>query len=174
MKKSILILVATLFLSACAGTKKTVTETKEKITTSKVTETVKLDTVISIAAETSKLKIDIDQFEKLFEVKKSVSGKDSSIVVSKPTTFTQKIGRSTVTVKIDSTGITATSNCDSIAKSVDIYKQTIKQLRLQVTDTKIEDTKKRGYSGFELFLYILATAAVSFTAAYLLKSFKII
>lgn len=158
--RKIVFLLSILFFSACAGTKTTVTETREKVETLTITNEVKLDTTIFIPGEKVSLFIPIEKATiKSFE---------------KPKVFTQKKGRASVTVKIDSTGITATSNCDSIAKKLNYYRKLTKQLRLEVTDTKITATKKKGYSLIELILYMTATGVVCFAAAYILKSFKIL
>ena len=160
MFKKLLILVSIILFTACAVTKTTETKTKTKIETLTVTETVKLDTTIFIPAEKASLFIPVQKL-------KLNSSKDSKF-------FTQQKGRSKVTVKIDSLGITATSNCDSIAKKLDFYKKEIKQLKLEVTDTQVKTTEKKGFSLLELMLYVTAFAIVSFVAGYLIKTFKII
>lgn len=156
-----LILVSIVLFSACAGTKTTVTKTRTKVEALQVTDIVKLDTTIVIPKASATLKITRSTItEKLQE--------------KKPVVFKQQKGRARVTVKIDSTGITATSNCDSIAKKLDYYKKTIKELRLEIKDTEVKEKVKKGYSLLELLLYITAVAIVSFVAGYLLKKFKII
>jgi hypothetical protein len=160
MFKSYLTLVLVLIFTACAGSKTTVIETKQKVeTVTEITEK-KLDTTIVIPGEKVSLFIPIE----------SINTKGSV----KPKMYIQKKGRAAVTVKIDSTGIEATSNCDSIAKRLDYYEKTFKQFRKEAKDTKTKVTEKKGYSKLELILYMIATAVVSFTAAYLLKTFKLL
>jgi hypothetical protein len=160
--KKLLIFFTIVIFTSCAGTKKTVTETKQKVETlTEITEK-KLDTTIFIPGEKVSIKIPFQEF------------KIDSFKTTKPKVFTKINGRARITVKIDSTGIKATSNCDSIAKQLDFYQKEFKQLRLKVTDTKTKVTEKKGYSLFDLILFITAFSIVSFVAGYLLKTFKII
>ncbi len=119
----------------------------------------KLDTTIFIPAEKSSLLIPIERIKRGFV---------------KPKIYTQRKGRSKVTVKIDSTGITATSNCDSIAKQFEFYKQTIKELRKEVNEIKITKSEKKGYNTLQLILYMLVASITSIIATYFLTKFKII
>jgi hypothetical protein len=148
------------FISACAGTKITETKTKKKVETLTTITEHKLDTTIFIPGEKASLFI---PFEKL----KLDSSEDSKV-------FTQKQGRATVNIKIDSSGITSTASCDSIAKKLDFYKKEVKRLRLEDTESQVKATEKKGYSLLELILYITAFSIVSFVAGYLIKTFKII
>ena len=161
MFKRYLILVFLVLFSACAGSKKVVTETKEKVRTLTITNEVKLDTTIFIPEEKVSLFIPIK------EVKQKLKEK-------KPVVFTQNKGRARVTVQIDSLGIKATSNCDSIAQKLNFYKKSIQEMTKIVREIKSKKTEKKGYSFFELILYIIATAVVLFAAAYLLKTFKLL
>jgi hypothetical protein len=160
MFKKLLILVSLVFITACGGTKKTVTETKNKVETLTVTETVKLDTTIFIPAEKASLFI---PFEKL-KLNSSEGSKG----------FTQKKGRATVHVKVDSSGITATANCDSIAKQLQFYKTKITEMSKLVSEIKAKEEIKKGYNFLQLFLYVTAFSIVSLVAGYLIKTFKII
>ncbi len=157
--RNLLVLFSILFITACSGTKTVVTETKQKVQTLTVTDEIKMDTTIFIPGEKALLKIPLKEVIK---------------VKPTPRIFTKKVGRSTVTVKIDSSGITATSNCDSIAKKLHYYKKRVKQLQFETTEVKTTKTEKKGYNLLELILYMLATGIVSFTTAYLLKTFKIL
>ena len=87
----------------------------------------------------------------------------------KPKVYTQKKGRARVTVKLDSTGITATSSCDSIAKTISFYKKQVTESRQEVNDLKTTVTKKTGYSRLELILYMIASSIFSFLASYFIK-----
>lgn len=158
MFKKYLTLFSIVIFISCAGSKKVVTEKKEKITT--VTEFTerKLDTSIFIPGEKVSIHIPIEKAQ----IKSYVS----------PKVYTQKKGRASVTVKIDSTGIEATSNCDSIAKRLNYYEKVFKEFQTQSIDIKNKVTEKKGFSFFELLLYITAVAIVSFVAGYLLKTFK--
>lgn len=159
MFKRYLILISILIFTACAGSKTTVTETKQKVdTVTEVTER-KLDTLIVIPKDSVSLFIPIKELK--LENK------------TEPKVFTQKSGRSKVTVKIDSSGIKAISNCDSIAQRLDYYEKTFKQIRRESLDTKTQIKEKKGYSKLELILHMIATAVVSFAAAYLIKTFKL-
>lgn len=158
--KKLIAIFSILMLTGCAGTKTTVTKTKQKVeTVTEFTER-KLDTTILIPEEKVSL----------FIPKESIKNKGSV----KPKIYTQKKGRATVTVRIDTLGVTASSNCDSIAKKLDYYEKAFKQIRLESKDTKTKVKEKKGYTLFELILYITAVAIVSFVAGYLLKTFKII
>ena len=158
--KYYLILVSILLFSSCAGSKKVVTETKAQLQTLTTLTEIKMDTTLFIPQEKVSLFIPIEQAQ----IKGYVN----------PKVYTQRKGRTTVTIKIDSTGIMATSTCDSIIKKVQYYKKQIKELRLELKDTQVTQTEKKGYNLFELILYIVAFSMVSFVAAYLLKTFKII
>jgi hypothetical protein len=153
--KKYLLLVSIILFAACAGTKTTVTKTKVAEVTKTVTESIKLDTTLIIAAQKASLFIPIEKF--------------SYQIPAEPKFFTQAKGRSKVIVKIDSTGITAISNCDSIAQQLQFYKKKITALTTKKTETVVKEKIKKGYSLFELILYITAFSIVSFVAAYLLK-----
>ena len=157
MKKVLIILLLFGFFG-CKSTKKTVTSSREKVQTLTITNEIKLDTTIFIPGEKVSLFIPIEKVK----------------IDATPTIFKQKSGRATVTVQIDSTGITATSSCDSIAQQLQFYKKLTKELRLEIKDTKLTKTEKKGFGFLELILYITAFAIVSFVAGYLIKTFKII
>jgi subtilase family serine protease len=159
MKKVLIILLLFGFFG-CKSTKKTVTSSREKVQTLTITNEIKLDTTIFIPGEKVSLFIPIEKANKFSQVN--------------PKVYTQKNGRATVSVKIDSTGITATSSCDSIAQQLQFYKKQVKELKLLVKDAKVAQTEKKGFSFFQLILYITAFAIVSFVAGYLIKTFKII
>ena len=159
MFKKLLIIVSLVFITACAGTKKTVTETKTKVETLTVTETVKLDTTIFIPAEKASLFI---PFEKI----------NAGFVA--PEVHTQRQGRANVTVRIDSSGITATANCDSIAKQLQFYKIKSTALTKAFSEATTKEEIKKGYNFLQLFLYVTAFSIVSLVAGYLIKTFKII
>lgn len=158
--KRILILFVFIFLVGCAGTKKVVTKTREKVKTLTTISEVKLDTIIFIPGEKVSITIPIENA--------TIKGNES------PKVFTQKKGKATVTVKIDSTGITAIANCDSIVKKLNYYKKLTKQLETKVKNTAVTETIKKGYNLFDLILYITAFSIVSFVAGYLIKKLKII
>ena len=155
-----LILISILFLSACAGTQTTVTETKKKVETVTEIVTKKIDTTVFVPAESNSLFIPIKETT----VKKGEA----------PKVFTQKSGRVRTTVTIDSLGIKATSNCDSLALKINYYEQTLKQLKKENSELKSTTIQKKGYTLTELILYIIAALSVGFVAAILLKTFKII
>jgi hypothetical protein len=158
--KKYLILVSIILFAACAGTKTTVTKTKVAEVTKTVTESIRLDTTIIIAAQKASLFIPIEKFR--FNIPE------------KPKVFIQEKGRSKVIVKIDSTGITAISNCDSIAQQLQFYKKKITALTTKKSETVVKEKIKKGYSFLELLLYVTAFSIVSFVAGYLIKTFKII
>jgi hypothetical protein len=158
-----LLLISILIFSACAGSKTTVIETKSKVeTVTEITEK-KLDTTVFIPAEKASLFIPIKEIEKA----KSKSSEQ-------PKVFTQENGRAKVTVKIDSSGVTATSNCDSIAQRLQFYEKLFKELKKEDTDTKTKVKEKTGYNLLQLILYMLATAIVTAVSVYFLKTLKII
>ncbi|MCI2229580.1 hypothetical protein MC378_10410 [Polaribacter sp. MSW13] len=157
MRKLIIVFVILLF-SACKSIDKTVTETKKKEVTYTELITKKSDSTIFIPGDKVDLFIPIENT--------TIKSNES------PKVFTQKKGRATVKVKIDSTGITAASNCDSIAKQLSFYEQKFTEKKIVDTAIKTTKTEKKGYSFLELILYITAVAIVSFVAGYLLKSLK--
>lgn len=156
-RKLILILLIFAF-TACKSTKKVVTNSKVETKTVKTTDIVKLDTTIFIPEEKVSLFIPIEKSK----IKNSVS----------PKVYTQTKGRATVTVKIDSTGTTTTASCDSIVKELNYYKIKVKEMTDVISETKTKEETKKGFSFFELLLYITAVAIVSFVAGYLLKTVK--
>ena len=85
-----------------------------------------------------------------------------------------KVGNATVTVTKDSLGITATANCDDVEAELQFYIKRVAQLEKREKDTKITETKKRGYTFFDVLLYILTTAVIAFVAGYLTKTLNII
>jgi nitrate reductase NapE component len=149
--------------TSCKSTKKVITETKTAIETSKITDIVKLDTTIIIPAEKVDLFIPI---EKIF--------KEDGALKNQTLKQVQRKGRAKVTVKIDSTGITATSNCDSIAQKLNYYKTRITELTKTNIEAKTKRVEKKGFSFLEVILYLLAVAIVAFVAGYLTRSLKII
>jgi hypothetical protein len=162
MFKRCLILGFFVFLSACAGSKTTVIETNQKVETiTEITEK-KLDTTLVIPEEKVSISIPFKKFT------------SEPIKLPEPKIFTQRSGRSSVTVKIDSTGIKATSNCDSIAERLDYYEKTFKEFRKETTDTQKKVSEKKGYSKFQLILYMIVAAVVCLTAGYLTKTFKLL
>lgn len=157
--KKLLIIVSLVFITACAGSKNTTTEIKTKVETFKVTETVQLDTTIFIPAEKASLFI---SFEKI----------NTGFVT--PEVHTQTQGRAKVTVNIDSLGVTAFADCESIEKQLQFYKTKISEMSKLVSEIKKKEEIKKGYNFLQLCLYVTAFSIVSFVAGYLLKTFKII
>lgn len=149
-----------LFISACAATKTTVAKYKTKVETLTITDIVQLDTTIFIPAEKASLFIPVEKVDF-----KSLEN---------PKVFTQKKGSANITVTVDRLGITATAKCDSIAKQLQFYKTKITALTKLDSKSEIKEEIKKGYSFLELIFYITAFSIVSFVAAYLLKTFKII
>lgn len=162
MFKRLLLSVLLVSFFACKSSKKVVTESKKSVENIKITETEKLDTTIVIPGEKVSISIPFKEF------------KTDTFKLPKPKVFTKSSGRSTVTVKIDAAGITATSNCDSIAKQLGFYKVKVKEMSKLVSETKAKQKIKKGFSFLQLLLYITVVAIVSFAAGYLLKTFKII
>lgn len=157
----ILILFVVLFaFTTCKSTQKVVSTQKVETKTVKTTDIVKLDTTIVIPAEKVSLFIPVEKAP----TKRSVT----------PKVYTRKQGRATVTVKVDSTGTTTTASCDSIVKELNYYKIKVKEMSNIVSEIKTKEETKKGFSFFELILYITAVAIVSFVAGYLLRTFKII
>jgi hypothetical protein len=155
-----LILVSIIFFTACAVTKTTETKTKTKVETLTVTETVKLDTTIFIPAEKASLFIPIEKLQ-------LSSSKDFKF-------FTQKHGKATINVKVDSLGITTTANCDSISKQLQFYKNKVTAFTNSNSEVIAVEEIKKGFSFLQLMLYVTAFSIVSFVAGYLIKTFKII
>lgn len=165
MFKSYLTLVLVLIFTACAGSKTNVTTIKNKVETiTEITEK-KLDTTIFIPGDTAELFI---PFSEIIDDKGNVKPE----ALQKQ--FQKNKGRANVNAKIDSTGIKISSKCDSIAERLQFYEKKFKEHKQQTTDTQKKESEKKGFTLLELSLYMLATAVVSFAAAYLLKTFKII
>ena len=158
--KHYLISVSIALFIACSGSKKVVIESKTKTQTVTVVDEIKLDTTIVIPKQQVSLFVPI------------AKAKFKSYV--NPKVYKQTKGIATVVVKLDSTGITAISNCDSIAQKLSFYKKRVKQMSSVVAEVKKTEKVKKGFNLFDLVLYITAFSIVSFVAGYLIKTFKII
>lgn len=162
MFKKLLLSVLLVSFFACKSSKKVVTESKKSVETFKITETEKLDTTIVIPGEKVSISIPFS----------ALKIDTSSLKLPNPKVFTKSSGRSTVTVKIDGKGITATSNCDSISQQLNFYKVKVKEMSKLVSENKAKEETKKGYSFLQLLFYITVVAIVSFAAGYLIKTFK--
>lgn len=156
--KHYLIAVSIVLFVACSGSKKVIIDSKTQTQTVTVIDEIKLDTTFVIPKQQVSLFVPV------------AKAKFKSYV--NPKVYKQTKGTATVVVKIDSTGITATSNCDSIAKKLNFYKKKVKQVSSVVTEVKKTEKVKKGISLFNLVLYITAFSIVSFVAGYLTKTFK--
>lgn len=157
MKKLIYIAFLILFFN-CASKKTTTSETKEVVKTHTVTEEIKLDTTLFIPGEKATLFIP-----------------NSDLILpenTKQKVFTKQSGRASVTAKIGAKGINVSANCDSIAKQLSFYKKKVTQYQVAETETKTKEKEKKGYTFFELILYLIAVAITAFVAGYFTHKLK--
>ncbi len=168
------ILILLVVFASCRSSK-TVVQNTEKTSSTYKEKTVSFkDTILNIEAVSSSLSVPLsDLIDPYSNIKKELDTVPLN-TLNRSRTFSQKNGRSKITLKVDKGRLIATSDCDSIALRAQIRSEFIKELSkkesISASNTKI----KTGYSLFTLVMYCFSCFCIGAVLTYILKTIKII
>jgi len=153
--KKLFLVVFCFALVACSGTKKVrQSETKTEIKCEKIISY--RDTIITVPASKTSLKVPITEFQKPF---------------TQPKTITNKNGNATAKLTIGKDTVSLSAECDSLAIRAQIRQELIKEFERtsEKTDTEI----KKGVSTLQMIINCLLALLVGVVLGIILKIFLI-